>query len=236
MTEMQEAFIPQLNEFTELLKSVHGIHAAYIKELAAWQKEIREEHAMLADTGLLPNDAGSAALQLYKERHADFEKSMKAFRTIFQQQIDDTNIMLGRISGHWGGYIESIGVQYMLNMLRKEHGVHTYIEKFKRLWGKTKNVEIDLLATSDTHLYIGEVKNQLKPETFSQMLIIMEKIKEKLPEYSHLKIQPIFFCMHAEERIVNATMSGGLWILRYKGFDRENPQQSFEWLRREDTV
>ena len=162
------------------------------------------------------------------------ENQAKTFGAIFQNAIDDTNFQLGMLGTHWGGYLEQIGVQFMLNTLRADYGVHTSFQKFKRFWHKTRNVEIDLLALNDTTAYVVEVKNQLKETSFIQMLATLDKIKEKVPEYAHLKIQPVFVCIHAEEPIIKTATMSNLWIVRYKGFDRDRPIDSFEWMRKDE--
>lgn len=238
---MTEQFVPQLNEFTELLKEMRNAHAAHIVTLSAMQKDLQQNQKIMIAGLRLESEGNPIAeatiprktIEQFMEDCHTFEEKMKVFRTIFQKQIDDTNIALGGISGLWGGYIENIGVQYMLNSLRKDFGVHTWFQKFKRYWHKSRNVEIDLLALSDTHAYIIEVKNQLKPEGFSQILTILDKMEEHLPEYNHLIKQPIMMCMHVDEHIMKTAVLGGVWILRYKGFDRDKPQDSFEWLRKD---
>lgn len=237
---MTEQFLPELSLLSEKIKEANRAHAEHIVTLGAMQKELlQDQKIMLAQLRLEAeaNPVGAEPAfrkktEEFMEACEDFENAMKAFRKSFQQQIDDTNFALGSISNLWGGYIENIGVQYMLNSLRKDHGVHTWFQKFKRYWHKSRNVEIDLLALSDTHAYIIEVKNQLKSETFTQVLTVLDKINEKVPEYKDLIKQPVIVCMHAEEKLVKAVVNSNVWILRYKGFDRNAPQDSFEWLKK----
>lgn len=235
---MKEVFLPQLNEFTELLKETRKIHTDYIIQLSDWQKELLHQNQKLiiswqmADKPPLMNDSAfKAFIQEQLTYCKDFEKKVKAFRVVYSDHIEDTNFMIGKLSNHWGGYIESIGVLYLLNSLRKQFAVHTFIEKFKRYWHKSRNVEIDLLAFNDTHIYIVEAKSQLKEEHLDQFQKILSKFKENVPEYSHLTIQPIIFCIHASPAVIEQELAKDWWVLRYKNFDRVNPQNSFEWLR-----
>jgi len=234
MKEMQEKFIPRLNRFSELLKETYSFHIENILRLDAVQKDLLAAKNRLQDQEQLTAVLPDTSVAKYLAECSDFEKSIKAWQTLFHKHITDTNLQLGLLSSHWGGYIEHIGVQFMLGTLKREYKVHTTFQKFKRWWHKSRNVEIDLLAISDTHAYVVEVKNQLKEETFKQMLVILEKIKEKVPEYEHLIIQPVFICVHADSAVVNTGKMSGLWIVRYKGFDRENPVDEFEWLRKDN--
>lgn len=238
---MNEEFIPKMNEFIELLKETSRLHAENITRLSAFQNELSTENERLTKAikkqQLEMDDKGyklSHLLEHQLKACAEFKEAVNESRAAFQHLINDTNQQLGKFSSYWGGYIETIGVFYMLNTLKKEYGVHTTFQKFKRWWNKSRNVEIDLLAISDTHAYIIEVKNQLKEETFKQMLTVLEKIKEKIPEYNHLKLQPVFICMHAEEKIVQTSTMGGIWVIRYKGFDPSDPKDEFEWLRKDE--
>jgi hypothetical protein len=239
MENTNDIFLSRLGAFIELLKDTQKIHMEHILRLGEWQKELLDENTRMQKMAAVKMELSQApAEQEFFRQQIEgakqFDKAARAFRTVFQEHIDDTNFQLGMYSTHWGGYIEGLGVQYMLTTLRRDHGVHTSFQKFKRFWHKSKNVEIDLLAISDTHAYIVEVKNQLKDETFIQMLKILDKIKEKVPEYAHLKLRPVFVCMHAEDQIVRTTTMSGLWIVRYKGFDRDSPIDSFEWLRKDE--
>jgi hypothetical protein len=236
-------FTKKLNAFSEMLKETHHLHAENIVRLGKMQKELAAANKILMDNLTLPTMEESEDLiqkqkLLIQEQVRlckSFEITCKTQRPIFQQFIDDTNLQLGMFSSHWGGYIEWLGVQYMLATLKRDYAVHTTIQKFKRWWHKSRNVEIDLLAISNTHLYVVEVKSQLKEETFLQMLTILEKIKDHLPEYGHLKIQPIFMCVDTDEQLIRTSLMGGIWILRYIGVDNviNTQANSFEWLRKD---
>lgn len=238
---MRENFIPRLNEFTELLKLAYARHAETIVELGDMQKELLDKNGKLREDLKALYDVKKYSDPQVANRLANlltytscWRASVTEERQAFQLFIRRTNEQLGSFSSHWGSYLESLGVQYMLNSLKKDHGVHTSIQKFKRWWHKSRNVEIDLLALSDTHAYVVEVKNNLKEETFKQMLTVLDKIREKIPEYAHLRLQPVFVCMHAEEKIVQTSLMGGIWIVRYCGFDPDNPKDEFVWLRKDD--
>lgn len=241
MKAMKEDFVPRLNEFTELMKEAYALHADNIKRLGNWQKEIydenqklREELKQLHQVHQYKNSAGANSIAKQLSLTAAFKEAARESRTAFQEMVEISNKHLGGLSSHWGSFLETFAVQYLLNTLKREYGVHTTFQKFKRWWHKSRNVELDLLAISDTHAYVAEVKNQLKEDTFKQMLTSLEKIKEKIPEYAHLKLQPVFVCVHAEEAVVKTTTMSGVWIIRYCGLDQENGKEEFEWLRKDE--
>jgi Archaea bacterial proteins of unknown function len=242
MENMTTDFIPRLNDFSELMKLNNRLHAEHIVKLGNALKNLRSEYLLLKQQvgedlkskEVVNNRALHAEMTQFLAYCTEFEKQSKIFRELFQQSINATNLQLGMISSHWGGYLEQIGVQYMLNVLKKEYGVHTSFQKYKKYWLKNHNVEIDLLALSDKCAYVVEVKNQLKEQTFIQMLTIIDKIRDKFPEYKRLKIQPVFVCIHATDDMVKTAIMGNLWMVRYKGFDRENPEDNFEWLRKDE--
>jgi hypothetical protein len=191
---MHEQFVPQLNEFIELLKKTQTMHVDYIVKLSDLQKELRYENEklkkswQLEDKPVLVNEGEFLEfIQKQVQYCQDLEKQLKLFRGFYKDHIEDTNLMLGRVSNHWGGYIESIGVQYLLNYLRKNHQAHTFIEKFKRYWHKSRNIEIDLLALSNSHVYHVEVKTHLKSEFLIPLQVNLSKFKENVLEYSHLE-------------------------------------------------
>lgn len=238
MKEMKTQFIPRFHAITELFKEVQKEHAAYIVNLSSRQKELAHAQRMLIAQLKLEAAANPVAdtpefknqMETFLKGCQDFETSAKNFRLLFGQQIDDTNFALGSMSTLWGGYIENLGVNYISAFLRKEKQAHTFIHKYTRHYGKNKGFEMDLLALSDTHAFVLEVKNQLKPEGVMQVRSTIQKMDEHLPEYKHLIKQPILVCMQVDENEVDPAKIDGIWILRYKGFDREKPKNSFEWL------
>jgi hypothetical protein len=238
---MREIFIPQLNEFTELQKQTHKVHVEYIMSLSKWQNNLLEQNQKLKERWKTMTKPALVNDKEYKafidEQLAIcniFAQEIKKLRVVFGDHIEDTNFMLGKISNHWGGYVESIGVRYLVDYLRKQYGTHTFFEKFRRYWHKSRNVEIDLLATSETHVYIVEAKSQLKIEHLAKFQKMLDKFKENVPQYGHLIPQPILFCIHTSDEVLAEAKAQDWWILRYKDFDRENPSKSFEWLSGQD--
>ena len=125
---MRELFIPQLNEFTELQKQTHKIHVEYILSLSKWQKNLLEENEKLKErwkSAVKPGWVDDKPFRVYIEEQLSacktFEQEVKKLRIVFGDHIEDTNFMLGKISNHWGGYVESIGVRYLLDYLRKHY-------------------------------------------------------------------------------------------------------------------
>ncbi len=241
MLHMKDDFLPLLNDFSERLKDTNRIHAAHIVEqgkmLTALRNELHELKATaqsaLKSAKAIKEPELVSQIDAYLSVCDEFSRSFKAYRYIFQQQINDNNQQLGMFSTMWGGYVEQLAVQYMSNILRSEYQAHTFMHRFRRLWDKKQGLEIDLLAMSDTHAYIIEVKNQLKEEAFIQMLTILDKLKVHMPSITALKVQPVFVCVHASDQIVHTATMSGIWVLRYQGFDAEKPEHSFEWLRKD---
>ena len=238
---INEIFVPRINRFIELFKDASYMQGQQIMRLRNWQAELKKENNLLIAqlrTGIKEARIAKEEL-IYRDMLdilkycEDFEKNAKPIRDTFQKYINDLNYGLGTLSSHWGGYVEKLGVQFMLNTLRKDFGIHTSFQKFERFWDNKETVEIDLLAISDTHAYVVEVKSHLREDTFIQMLYILDKIRNKIPEYNHLKIQPVFVCIYAEEAIVRSTLLSGLWIVRFDNFNPDKPQKNFEWLRKD---
>lgn len=239
--EMNELFIPRMNRFIELFSNASKMHAEHVRRLQYWQRELNKENKQMigelqhgmSEAHMADEKSIYEKMQDYLAYCNDFEEYAKSLRGIFQEYINDCNHGLGTLGNHWGRYVELLGVQYMLHKLRKYCGIHTSYQKFERVWEDKEQVEIDLLAVSDTHVYVVEVKSHLKEDTFIQMLYILDKIRNKIPEYSHLKIQPVFVCTYADEDIIHTTTLSGLWIVRYNNFNPDRPQKNFEWLRKD---
>lgn len=241
MEEMNKSFVPRLNDFTEKMKEVQKLHVQHILELSEQQKILREcvadmrkDMQIECKTQEINNNINIREYPAYIEMEnklITFEKHIAEFRTNYQNYINDSNFMLGRTSNHWGGYIEQVGVEYILNLLRKEYGVHTWCHKFKRYWDKSKNAEIDLVALNDTHAYIIEVKNQLKPETITQILTTHEKIEKHVPELKRYTKQAVVMCIHADKEILKTLNWANVWVLRYEGFELEKQKNNWEWLQ-----
>jgi len=243
MEEMYKTFIPNLNEFSKMFKEIQSLHVKHIVDLSEQQKFIREDLKDLRKDLEIEskkqqlNDVNIEQTPKYIEienKIQTSEKHIAAFRQIYQQYIKDTNTLLGRVSNHWGGYIEQVGVEFILNILRNDYGVHTWYQKYKKYWHKSKNVELDLVAFNDTHVYIIEVKNILKPEAIKQVLTSLDKIKEHVPELNHLIKQPVILCLHADEELLRMFTLANIWVMKYAGFEDENPGNDWIWLHRQE--
>lgn len=231
MEKMDTAFLPLLNKFSELLKQGHTQQAKHVVAITNRLKELTKEYeAIKADTLATMETNSVPPPANFMNACENFIENRRIFFEKFQAFIDQANFMLGKFSNHWGGYIEQMGVEYMLNLLRKDYEVHTWYQKFKKYWHKSRNVEIDLLAMNDSTAYFIEVKNQLKPEVIKQILTILDKIREHCPELHHLKIQPIIMCIHADENLIKTLNCGGIWIYKYSGLQGAKSEKSWELL------
>lgn len=236
--EMKEEFVPRLNEFIELIKDVHVAQANHIVELGNWLTHLEREFKVLTfeaqANDLYTKQVGQVydgKTDLHLLKCKEFEKHIIAFRSFFQEHIKQSNYQLGMFSTHWGGYIEKLAVDYFLNFLRKDYGVHTWYQKYKKYFGKAKNVEVDLLALSDTHNYVIEVKNQLNSDALKQINTIVAKLKEHCPDLQGRTFQPMVFCMHVPDESILETLDwGDIWIMKYNGFEQNNAQDTWEWL------
>jgi hypothetical protein len=238
MLDHYPKFEAYLNRFNTHLKEMTAHHVKYIRKMGDWQRELR----IATDDFLHQVQVGAKRMEIndqadkiqsllpYGALGMQLEAAQKAFRKIFEQHIDETNKIFGAYSGHWGGYIENVGIQQALVYLQKNKEVHTSLQKFTRKMNKVR-VTIDLIALSETHCYIVDVKNQLKVEHFPAFDKNLYKLREIAPEYHHLIMQPILVCFHADPFMIDYMKDNqSVWILRYHGFDKENPQNTFSWL------
>lgn len=239
MEEIDNTFVPRLNDFTEKLKEIQKIHDQHILNLKEQQqflvediKDLRKDLKIESKRQELNNfklEKYPPYTKLENKIHA-FEKQVSIYRTIYKDYINDTNLLLGRISNHWSGYIEQVGVDYIMTVLRKECGAHTFYQKFKRYWHKTRNMDLDLVAISDTHAYIIEVKNQLRPDVVEQILATHNNIEKHVPEFEKLKKQAVVLCIHADEELLKTLSFANVWVLKYAGFDKKNQKNEWKWM------
>ena len=241
MKEMKEHFVPRINEFIDLVRQTNKEQAKHIVELGNWLTHLTNEFKVLTYEmqsnelfEIAKGDLYDPKTTLYLQKSKEFEHHIRAFRAVFQQHIKDTNYQMGMFSSHWGGYIEQIGTLYLLNLLRKEYQVHTWYQKFKKYWHKSRNVEVDLLAISDQYNFVVEVKNQLKETVLEQVNAIIEKLNAHCPELGDKPIQPVIICMHAELSLLEDIDWGNIWILKYNGFEPGQQEDSWVWLRKGD--
>ena len=238
MLEQYPKFDAYLNRFSTQLKEMTADHVKYIRKLSEWQFELRKStkellHEIQVGVKKLElNDQEDKipTLLSYGAITIQLEKSQKTYQTIFQQHIDETNKIFGSYSSHWGSYIERVGVEAALVFLKKDVEINTSLQKFTRNLNKVR-VTIDLIATSETHCFIVDVKNQLKVEHFHAIDKNLYKLRQIAPEFHHLVFQPILVCFHADPFMIDyISENKEVWILRYHGFDKENPKNAFSWL------
>jgi hypothetical protein len=229
MENKEKLIISKFNEFTQLFKEVTKFHSEHIVKLSQQQLLILNFHKYLKSKVPIDLPDIKDREEFFKEAK-EFEKQLKAVRILFNNLIDDANKTLGAFSSHWGSYIEQVAVDHFLQKMRKELGVYTWAQKYKRYWHKSRNIELDLLALSEDTAYIVEVKNQLKIENFDQLRNIKSKIIENMPEIGHLKKQYIIMCINCMDESILENIDKDIWVLKYNGFDVDEPIDEWKWL------
>lgn len=238
MLEHYPKFDAYLNRFNTHLKEMTAQHVKYIRRMGEWQQSLRvatQDFLHQIQVGvkhleLQDQQDKIATLLTYGAIGLQLEKSQKVFEGIFKQHIEQTNQLFGSYSSHWGGYIESVGVAQTLQYLRKHHEVHTSLERFSRKQFKER-VTIDLIALSERHCFVVDVKNQLKVEHLVALEKNLQKLRSLAPEYHSLIMQPVMVCFHADPvMIAYVSAHPTVWVLRYHGFEQEHPQNRFSWL------
>ena len=238
MLDQYPKFEAYLNRFNTHLKEMTADHVKYIRKLSEWQSELRKSTKDLiheVQVGIKKAEINDETERIetllnYGAISIQLEKAQIKYHDIFQQHIDETNKIFGAYSSHWGSYIESVGVAAALVFLKKDREIHTSLQRFTRHMSKIR-VTIDLLALSETHCYIVDVKNQLKIEHFHAIDKDLYKLRQIAPEFHHLMFQPILVCFHADPFMIDYIAENKeVWILRYHGFDKEEPKNTFSWL------
>jgi hypothetical protein len=232
-------YTEKLNEFSELLKEVSAYHEEHNRQMSQQHGILVNYHNhVVAQAEITAGEEikENLALQAFTETCFAFEKQMIATHAMFKIILKDTNAVLGSYSNQWGSHLEQVAVSFFLEHLRSEFGVHTWFQKFKRYWHKSKNVELDLLAHNDQVAYIVEVKNQLKIEHLLQIDQMKLKLDEHAPEFKHLKKQFIMMCLHCEPQMMDQ-FDDDIWIMKYREpTDNESAAKSWEWVKRIEQI
>ncbi|SHL58887.1 hypothetical protein SAMN05444266_10487 [Chitinophaga jiangningensis] len=238
MKDMTLHFLPSLNDFNLLFEQIRQTHLQHLERCNKWHKEILQEcktlmAQMQAGIDATPESSKYYQAMLENLSHTmEFYDAINGFREAFHMFVEETNEQLACFSTHWNGHLERLAIAYVANYLKKVYEVHTSYYKFKRTWGTGTNafVEADMIAINSTHLFIAEAKKELKAENFYKTLYNRDRIRERMPEYAHLHFQPLFICETVDPNVARKANDSGLWILRYRGFDANNPVNTFEWL------
>jgi|GEM_PF-2618627 len=238
MKHMTLYFLPSLNDFNQLFEQIRQTHLKHLELCNKWHMEIRREcenlmSQMQAGIDATPENSQYYQAMLENLSHTmEFYDAINGFREAFHMFVEETNEQLACFSTLWNGHLERLAISYVANYLKKVYEVHTSFFKFKRSMSPGSNsfVEGDMIAINDTHLFIAEAKKELKDENYYKTLYNRDRLKERMPEYPHHHFQPIFICETVDDSVVRKAKDGGLWILRYRGFDANNPVNTFEWL------
>lgn len=228
---MHAEFDKNINTFMTLFRQAVKLQAEHIvtlskqqRELFITQKELKSEN--------LSSDLDTEEWEHFLEQCELFDYQMKMARVYFKEHIKNVNKELGSFSSLWGNYIEQLAVNHFNNVMKDELAVHTYMQKIKRIWGKNKGVEIDVLALNDETAFLIEVKTQLKAEHITQILAVCEKFEAMFPEFSTLKLQPIMMCVNCEEEIVSLYKEKSIWIIQYQKEEHTTESPVWKWLHK----
>ena len=160
-------------------------------------------------------------LKQLAEEMIDFKDEMKEFKDEMRASKKEMDKKWGELAKKMGTLIEDIFIPSLDLTIEKYFNVtpHDVMPRRKvRKNGKSKTMEIDILALADNQAFVVEVK--ASPNRLEYVYDFIEKIKtipDFIPEIKNYKVIPIYAALDMEERTISLLTKNNIYAMILRG-------------------
>lgn len=152
----------------------------------------------------------------------NLSKEMHNFKTESEKDRKNMNKQWGELANKMGTIVEDIVSPAVKPTIKKYF--HDEIIDFsvnRKKQNKELNLkgEFDVVAVSETSVYLVEVKSSLRLAYLNEFETNIDKFKKLFPEYSNLKLIPIFASLRFEDDFVQEVTNRGFYAFAYREWD-----------------
>jgi chromosome segregation ATPase len=157
----------------------------------------------------------------FKDEMKEFKDEMKEFKDEMRASKKEMDKKWGELAKKMGTLIEDIFIPSLDLTIEKYFNVtpHDVMPRRKvRKNGKSKTMEIDILALADNQAFVVEVK--ASPNRLEYVYDFIEKIKtipDFIPEIKNYKVIPIYAALDMEERTISLLTKNNIYAMILRG-------------------
>jgi hypothetical protein len=131
------------------------------------------------------------------------------------RQIQDVNRQLGGLGEKFGSFTEGMAFPSMRKILEERFQMNVVTPRVRaRQNGRTMEVDVLAVSTTNGSAYVVEVKSHLREEGLRQMLQTLHDFREFFPMYADKKVYGILAVVDAPESLCRRVLQAGLYLAR----------------------
>jgi hypothetical protein len=159
----------------------------------------------------------------FKDEMSDFKDEMREFKDEVRNDHKEMNKQWGALANKMGTVVEDIISPAVGPAIKKyfdEELVDIMIRRKKRDKSKNLKGEFDVIALTDTSVYLVETKvSPEKREILKFKNEILPRFRELFPEYDKLRLIPIFASLRFEPELIELATQEKLYLLAYREWE-----------------
>jgi uncharacterized protein YukE len=160
----------------------------------------------------------------FKDEMREFKDEMREFKDEMREIKDETRADRKQMNREWGNLankmgtiVEDIILPGFQGILKKYFGMEPdfiLVRARKRNPNdRSRMREFDILATSDTHLFVNETKSRPSVDSAKAFADSYRDVLTFFPEYAGRTVVPIYSALSLPEEVVAALSSSGCYAV-----------------------
>jgi Sec-independent protein translocase protein TatA len=198
----------EMREFKDEMRDFKDEMREFKDEMSDFKDEMRDFKDEMSD---------------FKDEMREFKDEMKEFKEEVRNDHKEMNKQWGALANKMGTVVEDIISPAVGPAVRKyfdEELVDIMIRRKKRDKSKNLKGEFDVIALTDTSVYLVETKvSPEKREILKFKNEVLPRFRELFPEYDKLKLIPIFASLRFEPELIEFATQEKLYLLAYREWE-----------------
>ena len=208
----------EMRDFKDEMKKYIGRIDQYIKEN---RELLQKQNNRIEDNEKRINDT-KFDLDSFKIETQEHIKEMKESNIRAEKDTKSMKKQWGKLANKMGTIVEDIVYPAVKPVIKKyfnteliQTGIH--IKRYNKTLGLKG--EFDIVALSEDKVFLFEVKSTPSEEYLNKFINNIEKFKKLFPEYSSLKLIPIFSGLRIEEDVQKLATENSIYAMAYREWD-----------------
>lgn len=158
----------------------------------------------------------------FKDEMKEFKDEMKEFKTGAEKDRRNMNKQWGELTNKMGTIVEDIispAVRPVIQKYFKEDIIDFSVNRKKNNKELNLKGEFDVIAVTNTSVYLVEVKSTPRATYLSDFNDNIEKFKKLFPEFRNLKLIPVFASLRFEEDFIEKINEYSFYAMAYKEWE-----------------
>lgn len=147
-------------------------------------------------------------------------KEMKAFKNEVKQEHKRMNKQWGELANKMGTLVEDIIAPAVRPVFEKYFNcqISDFSVNRRKKIGDLKG-EFDIIAISDKHAFVVEVKSRPKNEYLYEFINNLEKFEKLFPEYGDKQLIPVFGSLRFDDDLIKLAVREKIYLLAYREWE-----------------